>query len=95
MNAYGRAAIKAVQFQHSKKVLDPSSAWSKATCQIFGKGTSSQKKSCARDAYLGLCEAGLVKGIRPGAYTTSIQNKRYAIKAVQLLRSKPPSLRAE
>lgn len=45
-------------------------------------------KGCPRGAYLGLCEEGLVKGAPTpkDRWTKSIDNKRYAIKAVEALR---------
>jgi hypothetical protein len=46
---------------------------------------SSQEKSCPRNAFLGLCEEGLIKGIPPGNYTAPNPNKGYAVKAVQIL----------
>ena len=53
---------------------------------LFGRGTPSQRKSCPRGTFLGLCQEGLVKGIEPGAYTRSHKNKRYAVDAVAVLR---------
>jgi hypothetical protein len=46
---------------------------------------SAQKKGCPRGAFLGLCEEGLVKGIPAGNYTTSKDNKAYAVRAAELL----------
>jgi len=43
-------------------------------------------KGCPRSAYLGLCEAGLVKGAPSGRWITSDDNKRYAVRAVAALR---------
>ena len=40
-------------------------------------------------AFLGLCAEGLVKGVNPGNYTKSIDNKRYAVEAVQILMNHP------
>ena len=42
-----------------------------------------------RCAFLGLAEEGLVVGIPQGKYTNSADNKRYAIRAVELLRAQP------
>jgi len=85
MGNYGMAAVKATQLFTAGQAQSPPDAWKKSTVALFGKGTSSQRKSCPRDAYLGLCESGLVKGIPPGKYTDSLDNKAYAVAAAQLL----------
>tara|TARA_R110002072_G_scaffold36000_1_gene105925 strand:+ start:579 stop:989 length:411 start_codon:yes stop_codon:yes gene_type:complete len=80
MNKYGTAAIKA-----AKEGENPIESWEKATKVLF-KSSDSQKKSCPKSAFLGLCEAGLVKDIPKGNYVKSIKNKEYALKAVEILR---------
>jgi hypothetical protein len=81
---YGDAALKAAGMTDVK---DPRSKWLLSVKEIFPNSLSSQKKGCPRGAFLGLCEDGLVKGIPLGSYTTSQDNKAYAIRAVQLLHS--------
>ena len=93
MGNYGMAAVKATQLMTAGQATSPPDAWRKSTVALFGKGTSSQKKSCPRDAYLGLCESGLVRGVQPASYTKSVDNKAYAVAAAQLLR-RNPSLKA-
>lgn len=85
MKKYGKAAVKAAKLI-TKRIIDPRVAWEMTSIHIFGKGTPSQMKSCPRNAFLGLCEAGIVKGVLPGTYTRSKQNKKYAIKAVNILK---------
>jgi len=89
MGKYGEAAVKAVKLLVSGNVDRPKDAWEVATSEIFSKGTSSQRKGCPRNAFLGLCEEGKIKGIPPGNYTNSRKNKEYAIKAVQILQEIP------
>lgn len=89
MGDYGQAAVKATQLIASGKESSPVTAWDRTTSASFGKGTSSQMKSCPRDAYLGLCESGLVRGIPSGSYTKSQMNKLYSVTAVQLIKAKP------
>ncbi len=89
MGKYGDAAVKATQLFTDGKEKDPPAAWRKATRQMFKKNLPSQKKSCPRAAYLGLCESGLVKGIPTGNYTDSVDNKKYALAAVPILKSAP------
>jgi Family of unknown function (DUF6979) len=88
MAKYGRAAVLA----HELVVQDartPEYAWTLAMAAIFPDSPSSQQKGCPKTTFLGLCEEGLVRGIDPGKYTTSVDNKSYAIKAMQLLQLDP------
>ena len=89
MNKYGQAAIKAVELIDSKHATNPGTAWDMATIEIFGAGTSGQSKGCPRSTFLALCETGKVKGIESGVYTSARQNKKYAIKALELLFDDP------
>lgn len=85
MGKYGNAATSAGRACAGKPTTSPRDAWDNATSAVFGAGTPSQDKSCPRGAFLGLCGAGLVKGIPPGAYTTSKLNASYALSGVALL----------
>ena len=89
MTKYGQAALAAVKLYRNSPALSPRSAWDQATVGIFGERTDSQKKGCPRDAFLGLCEAGLVKGIPKGSYCRSVLNKNYAIAALLYLGNNP------
>jgi hypothetical protein len=53
--------------------------------QLYPTSAAARRKSCPRGAFLGLCEEGLVKGIPPGHYTSSKDNKAYAVRAAALL----------
>lgn len=89
MGNFGKAAVKAVKLIANGKRKTPRDAWNASTSALFPESTSSQTKSCPRDAFLGLCESGLVQGIPTGNYTQSVANKSYAVAAVHLLKSKP------
>ncbi|NTV89017.1 MAG: hypothetical protein HGA22_01425 [Clostridiales bacterium] len=89
MNKYGQTAVLSMELINKRKTDNPVDAWKQASMQVFGGATSSQAKGSPRDTFLGLCEAGLVKGIRTGDYTRSEKNKRYAIKAVEALKEVP------
>ena len=91
MGGYGEAAIKAVRLVSSKEVTDPVEAWKIAIIKIFDK-KSSRCKGCPKNAFLGLCEEGLVKGIPVDSYTRSIENKKYAVNAVRILQKNPKLL---
>ena len=81
-NKYGEVAIKVAIAKGN-----PEENWKTEVKKAFSDSISSQKKSCPKSAFLGLCEEGLVKGIPDGKYTRSIDNKAYAVKAIDILRS--------
>jgi hypothetical protein len=89
MSEYGKAAVRAVGLYTTGLVQSPQDAWSEATAEIFGRGTSSQVKGCPKGAFLGLCEEGLIRGIPGGRYTRSKKNKKYAVQAVVVLKQNP------
>lgn len=89
MNSYRKVATRATHMFTTGIVESPREAWSKAAGDVFGVGTSSQEKSCPKDAFLALCEEGLVKGIPNGQYTRSKKNKKYALNAVDILKRNP------
>mgnify|MGYP001608232452 CR=1 FL=1 len=89
MNAYGEVAIRAIECLQSGACTSPIQAWDDAAAKVFSRSTASQEKSCPRSAFLGLCEDGLVSGVSRGNYTESTDNKRYALRALQLLRQDP------
>ncbi|MFZ1041645.1 MAG: hypothetical protein WCA79_16835 [Anaerolineales bacterium] len=63
-------------------------AWDQATEKLL-ESKSSQQKGCPRDAFLALCEEGLVKGIPRVKYCNSVLNKKYAILALRHLHGDP------
>ncbi|WP_341220693.1 DUF6979 family protein [Polaribacter atrinae] len=81
-NKYGEVAINV-----AKAEGNPEENWKTEVKKAFVDSTSSQKKSCPKSTFLGLCEEGFIKGISKGKYTTSIDNKAYAIKAIDILRN--------
>ncbi|MGE6666670.1 DUF6979 family protein [Paenibacillus xylanexedens] len=85
MGKYGDAAVRTVKYLSEHKQDSPNKAWDEVTIQIFGEGSSSQKKGCPKNTFLGLCEEGLLEGIPRGIYTNSKKNKGYGLKAVKIL----------
>lgn len=59
-NKYGLAAKEAALIGDN-----PTEAWKIAVKDFDSE--SAKVKSCPKNAFLGLCEAGLVKGIQPGS----------------------------
>ena len=78
---YGEIAVRAAGRLQSGSEDVPRRAWEEAA-EFFGSD-----RGCAMAAFLGLCEAGEVEGVEKGRYTRSELNKRYTLKALQLLRS--------
>lgn len=84
MTIYGKAAVLATKMQHDGECGSPIAAWSKAV-KMATKSKHSQVKVCPRNAYLGLCSMGLVRGVSRGEYTNSKENSEYAVEIVILL----------
>lgn len=80
---FGLAAVKAADL--AMRGLHPSDAWGAVANTVFPDSPSSQVKGCPKSAFLGLAEEGYIVGIPPGRYTTSVDNKRYAVDALRLL----------
>ena len=84
MNKYAQVAIKAIELVNEKNI-DIINAWKICANEVFGD-TLSARKGCPKNAFLGLCEEGMILGIEKGNYTTSLKNKRYALDAVDQIR---------
>jgi len=76
---YGEVAVKAFEYMRSE--LEASSAWERASCEVFEKGSSSQTKGCPRNAFIGLVSDN------PDAQKS--KNAIYALDALEILRSNP------
>ena len=90
-NRYGEAALLAAKMETYGKALTAAERWEAAVRKLYPTTPIGQKKSGPRGAFVGLCEAGLVKGVAAGAAGTETsqanRNKAYAVKAVELLRA--------
>ena len=86
-NRYGEAALMAVRMETYGKAITPAERWDDAVSKLYPTFPAARKKGCPRGAFVGLCEAGLVKGIAPGAYGQAHRNKDYAVEAVRLLKA--------
>jgi hypothetical protein len=84
---FAEVALKAQEKAASLR-MNPTDAWYEAALESIAS-ESSRLKGCPREVFLGLCAEGVVKGIPRKPYTDSKENKRYAIKAVELLRNEP------
>lgn len=85
MNKYAEISIKAIEKIQNRQIT-PVDAWKEAAKEVFPNNPASIEKSCPKSAFLGLCEDGYVKGVPPGKYTRSQDNKKYVIEALELLK---------
>lgn len=83
---FGLRAVKIVQNYRDSYSIEE--LWSRSANEVFDT-KSSQEKGWPKNTFLGLCEVGLVKCLSKGNYIKSIKNKRYALKAVKVLKSNP------
>ncbi|MDR0639593.1 MAG: hypothetical protein LBG27_11960 [Spirochaetaceae bacterium] len=81
---YGNAAVEAVRLYTSGEMKCLPKAWYGVITQ-FTDSPSSQEKPCPIETFLGLCEAGLVKGVRKGTIRFT-KNKDYGIRGVEALK---------
>ncbi|QHN02414.1 hypothetical protein FTO74_02780 [Granulicella sp. WH15] len=90
-NRYGEAALMAVKMDTFGKAYTPEERWQDAVGKLYPTTPIGQKKAGPRNAFLGLCEAGLVKDIPAGQYASwtsnGNRNKAYAVQAVELLKA--------
>ena len=84
-NRYPEAALMAAR-QAPSADANPVARWESALERLYPTSPAARKKGAPRAAFLGLCEEGMVKGIPPGDYTSSKDNKAYAVRAVALLK---------
>jgi hypothetical protein len=80
---YTRVALEALQLAAAG--THPIKAWLDRAAEVFVDRPAAEVKSCPKSAFLGLAQAGLINGVSPGPYTRSVDNRRYAEAAVQLL----------
>ncbi len=89
MGKFGLTALRAAELVKSK-TYSPLDAWNKVASDVFFDTPKNMVKVCPREAFLGLCVAGLLKGINSDSMSQiDSPNRNYAITAVQLLLAKP------
>lgn len=85
-NKYGEAALIAARLDVPEQV-SAAERWDVAVRQLYPEKPYMQKKGAPKSVFLGLCGAGLVKGVPGGEAVPSNRNGSYGIRAVELLRS--------
>lgn len=86
ISMYGELACRAAR-SLQRKNMAPTVAWRMHANEIFQHSPSSRKKSCPKEAFLGLAEAGLLNEVEVAIEnrTKSSVNKDYAVKAYELI----------
>jgi hypothetical protein len=83
-NRYGEAALLAARAE-AEYASHPADRWKEVVERLYPTSPTARRKSGPRQAFLTLCEAGLVKGIPAGQYSAPHRDKTYATRAVSLL----------
>ena len=85
MLGYREAAVLAARLISSGECAKPEIAWNVAVRKVFPSSASLRNKGCPKGSFLGLCNAGLVAGVKPGDYVKTSKNGLYAIDAATVL----------
>ena len=85
-NRYGEAAILTARAE-AHYPSHPGERWGEVIARLYPTSVSAQRKGAPRQAFLSLCEAGLVKGIPAGQYAAPHRGVTYATRAVSLLQA--------
>jgi hypothetical protein len=90
MGKYGDAAVRAAELLRSDRG-SAEAAWREVADELFADAPAARRKTCPREAFLGLCQAGLLAGVSASrcAISESGRNRLYATMAVRLLRADP------
>lgn len=83
-NKYGEAALIAARLEVPEQVT-AAERWDTAVRQLYPEKPYMQKKGAPKSVFLGLCHAGLVKGVPVADGTPANRNASYGVKAVELL----------
>ena len=85
-NMTSKYRIVAVEAAYAaSKGMHPLDAWNASAAKVFKNNLSCISKGCPKSTFLSLAQLGVILGIKPGEYTQSIENKKYADSALKLL----------
>jgi hypothetical protein len=90
MGKYGDVAVRATELLRSGH-NSAEEAWARMAEAVFAGAPGCVRKSCPREAFLGLCQAGLLAGV-PASSCRSVDsraNRLYARLTVRLLDAEP------
>jgi len=88
LNNYGKIAKEVTKRLKNKENIDIYKTWEEVAKEYFNS-ESLIKKGCPKNSYIGLCEEGIIKGVKKGKYrkTKNSKNKDYALKAIKILKN--------
>jgi hypothetical protein len=89
MGKYGDTAVRAAGLlQNGHKSAEE--AWRAVAAEMFPDAPEARRKGCPKQAFLGLCQAGLIRGVSAAvARPDPSLNRDYAAVAVRLLAADP------
>ena len=91
MGVFGDIALQAWK-SAAHEGVSPPDAWRAAIEEQYPDPTKRKnalKHTCPKGAFLGLCQKGIVRGIRAGNYTDSVKSSGLALSAVERLKADP------
>jgi hypothetical protein len=90
MGKYGDTAVKATELLHSGH-RSAEDAWRQAAEAVFSGAPESMRKTCPREAFLGLCQEGMLAGVAASSCRRMEWrlNRSYAVAASHLLVAEP------
>lgn len=90
MGKYGEAAVRAVDLLR-RAAITAEAAWQHAADEMFAEAPAARAKSCQREAFLGLCQHGFLRGVAADRCTAidARKNREYAAVAARLLAQHP------
>lgn len=91
MGKYGEAAVRTAELLRSGEA-SAVDAWSVIAADLFHDAPEARKKGCPREAFFGLCQAELIRGVSRNACNLperSSLNRQYAVAAARLLQTEP------
>jgi hypothetical protein len=90
MGKFGDTAVRATELLRSSH-RSGEDAWRQVAEAVFAGAPTSINKTCPREAFLGLCQRGMLAGV-PASSCRHVDwrlNRSYAIAAAQLLLTEP------
>ncbi len=91
MGKYGTTAVQAAKLLRDGHT-SADEAWRDVAAEVFPDAPEAKKKGCPREAFLGLCEAGLIRGVSASTcrkVDSPSLNRRYSVAAARLLVADP------
>jgi hypothetical protein len=90
MGKYGTTAVRAAGLLR-EGCESADKAWRAIAKEVFAEAPEARNKVCPREAFFGLCAAGLIRGVPASTCPepSNSPNRRYSVTAVHLLWADP------